>query len=176
MFRYCHIPVSDADAIVHRLLEDGGEAAPAVADIFPQVIENNAVNRKKLGEIVFADNDKMQVLEGILHPLVKGEHKKFINMNLRYGSPLVVLDIPLLFETGADVDCDAVTVVTAPEFIQRQRALARSGIDEQRFSQIISRQMPDREKRRRADFIIHTGLGKAHSMSSIREIIRNILL
>ena len=123
------------------------------------------MDREALGKIVFADSKQKALLEEIMHPLVRAKQKQFLQA-MRYKS-LVVLDIPLLFETGWDTMCDAVMVVSAPHMIQRQRVLQRPNMTEQKFHAILPTQMPDSEKRKRADFIIHTGLGKRFALCEI---------
>ena len=117
---------------------------------------------------MFADAQKLKILEQILHPKVVALEEKFVKKQRSLGAKLVVLDIPLLFETGAEKRVDYTVVVTAPKFIQRRRVLARTGMTAEKFAQIISTQMPDNEKRKRADFIIQTGLGKAYSFRELQ--------
>lgn len=163
-----------ADTIVHRLLQKGGAAVPPVSQAFPEALENEAINRKKLGAIVFADNKKMQQLESILHPLVIKEEEKFARSVKCKGTKILVLDIPLLLETGGDKRMDLTLVATAPEFVQAQRVLARPNMTRQRFLSILAKQLPDKEKRKRADFIVHTGLGKAVSMRQIKILFHTL--
>ena len=174
MFRRRGVPVSDADAIVHALLGPRGGAVAAVAEYFPETRNADAIDRARLGRIVFGDREKMRLLESILHPLVRREHLRFLARCRRRGVKLAVLDIPLLFETGWQRHCGAVAVVAAPAFIQRRRALSRPGMDEASFARILCLQMPDREKRRRADFILHTGLGKAYAMRQVTRLVRRL--
>ena len=172
MFRRQKVPVHDADAGVHQLLAPGGAAVPAVGDLFPGVVRDGGVDRQLLGKIVFADPQALGRLETILHPLVRKKQKAFLRSSAGQRRQLVVLEIPLLFETGGDSNCDAVAVVSAPFFLQSLRVLGRSGMTPEKFSSILSRQMSDLEKRRRADFVIPTGLGQRLSLISIREIIK----
>ncbi len=172
MFRYQKIPVYDADASVHELLAPGGAAVPAVADLFPGVVRDGGVDRQALGKIVFDDPQALGGLESILHPLVRKRQTAFLRFSAGQRRQLVVLDIPLLFETGGDSACDAVAVVSAPFYLQSLRVLARSGMTAEKFFGIMARQMSDLEKRRRADFVIPTGLGRRKSLLSIREIIK----
>ena len=116
---------------------------------------------------------KLKLLENILHPLVREARDKFIKQQNRYKSKLVILDVPLLYETGGDRDCDKVLVVSAPYFIQRQRALARQGMTRKKFNDILKRQLPDHDKRKRADVVIQTGLGKAHTYRVLKRLIRD---
>lgn len=157
------IPVFEADKVVHQLLAK--EAIPFIAKTFPACIKNGVVDREALGKIVFADSKQKALLEAIMHPLVRAKQKQFLQA-VRH-KPLVVLDIPLLFETGWDTMCDRVCVVSAPAMIQRQRVIRRAGMTEQKFHAILATQMPDSEKRKRADFIIHTGLGKRFALCEI---------
>ncbi|WP_341365210.1 dephospho-CoA kinase [Thalassospira sp. SN3W] len=171
MFRYLGVPVHDADASVHHLMAPDGAAFEPIISAFPDVLQDGRIDRQILGPIVFADSDALKCLEAILHPLVRGEENRFLKQNRLAQRPLVVLDIPLLFETAGEKRCDQVAVVSAPEFIQRQRVMARSGMTEAKFSAILAKQMPDREKRRKADFIIPTGLGRAVTFAKIRTIV-----
>ena len=171
MFRYLGVPVHDADASVHHLMAPDGAAFEPIISAFPDVLQDGRIDRQILGPIVFADSDALKCLEAILHQLVRGEENRFLKQNRLAQRPLVVLDIPLLFETAGEKRCDQVAVVSAPEFIQRQRVMARSGMTEAKFSAILAKQMPDREKRRKADFIIPTGLGRAGTFAKIRTIV-----
>ena len=174
MFRCQKIPVYDADAGVHHLLANGGAAVPMVAAAFPGAMSEGGIDRKALGKIVFDDPKALKRLEHIVHPLVRERQKAFLRSSASQRQQLVVLDIPLLFETGGDATCNAVAVVSAPFYLQRQRVLRRSGMTAEKFAGIVARQMPDLEKRRRADFIIPTGLGRRFSLLSIREIIKGM--
>ncbi|MDP2699254.1 dephospho-CoA kinase [Thalassospira sp.] len=171
MFRYLGVPVHDADAVVHDLMKPGGAAFDAIAKNFPGAIQAGKVDRKILGGLVFGNAPELARLEGILHPLVQSREKAFLRQQRRVGRRLVVLDIPLLFETGGDARCDYVAVVSAPAFVQRQRVLARPDMNDEKFRHILQKQMPDRDKRRRADFIIPTGLGRAVTFGYIRSIV-----
>lgn len=174
MFRRLRVPVWDADAVVHRLLGRGGGAVAAVAEAFPAVIRDGAVDRARLGSAVFADPVALARLEAIVHPLVYADQRRFLGRATRAGVALVVLDVPLMFETGGDRVCDAVAVVSAPAFIQRQRLRRRSAMSEARIDATLARQMPDCDKRRRADFVIPTGLGRACSMRAIAAIVSRL--
>lgn len=170
-FRQCGVPVVDADALVHQLMTPRGEAFNAIARAFPQALENGLINRQQLGRIVFAEDKKLRQLEQLLHPQVRHKIKHAIR-HAQYGRvPLMVLEIPLLFETNAEMLCDAVVVVTAPYFLQRQRVMRRAGMTEEKFRQILQHQMPDAEKRRHADWVIPTGSGKAASRASVFNIV-----
>jgi dephospho-CoA kinase len=169
------VPVYDADATVHKLLGPRGRAVAAVEAAFPGVArtapKGRAIDRAALGRIVFADRTRLAELEMILHPLVRDAERRFLASAARHRRRQVVLDIPLLFETGGERRCDAVAVVSAPPLVQRQRALGRPGMDKARLAAILAQQMPDMEKRRRADFIIPTGLGRRFSLRMIRRIL-----
>ena len=171
MLRRLGIPVHDADGEVHRLLGRGGAAVRAVDAAFPGVKSGKAIDRAVLGKIVFADKTALKRLEAILHPLVRQAERRFLAEARREHRRLVVLDIPLLFETKGERRCDGVIVVSAPRSIQRARVLARPGMTKERLAAIEARQMPDREKRRRADIVIETGLGKRHSLAALRRAI-----
>jgi dephospho-CoA kinase len=171
MFRRLGVPVHDADAAVHRLLARGGSAVKPVEAAFPGVVCGGAVDRAALGRRVFGDPVALRRLEAILHPLVRAASVRFLARTRGRRQDLAVLDVPLLFETGGEKRCDAVVVVSAPPFVQRGRVLARPGMTEARLAQILAQQMPDREKRVRADFVVETGLGKRYTLCSIAEII-----
>jgi len=171
MLRRLGLPLHDADAAVHRLMAKGGRAVPAIEAAFPGVLREGAVDRKKLGAAVFGKPEALRRLESILHPLVREETEAFLRRQARRRAPLVVLDIPLLFETGAEKRVDAVLVVTAPPQIQRQRVLARPDMTEARFEQVLAQQTPDAEKRRRADFLLMNGLSKAETLKRLRQIV-----
>jgi dephospho-CoA kinase len=171
MFESLGVPVFDADRTVHDLLNRGSDAITAVAVAFPSVVRAGTVDRKLLADRVFASPQALLRLEGILHPLVAREQRRFVQIAARQRRKMVVLDIPLLFETDGDRDCDAVAVVTAPSFIQRQRLRTRSGIDDQRLAATLSRQMPDGQKRRLADFVIPTGIGRGATMHAVKNVV-----
>jgi dephospho-CoA kinase len=164
-------PVYDSDAIVHALYAKGGGAVEAVGREFPAALKDGAIDRSALSQAVLADDAAMKRLEAIVHPLVRAEQAKFLRQHHAAGAPLVVLDIPLLFETAADKLVDAVIVVTAPADVQRQRALARPNMDERKFAHILSKQMPDAEKRERADFLVNTGFGIEDARAQIRAVL-----
>jgi dephospho-CoA kinase len=170
MFREAGVPVHDSDATVHRLY--AGKAAPLIEAAFPGVVENETVNRAILGQRVLGDAAAMRQLEAIVHPLVRDAEQMFLAEALAKGKPIVVLDIPLLFETHGETRVDAVVVVTASADIQRQRVLSRPGMTEEKFEQILARQMPDPEKRRRSHFLVDTGAGMASARGQVRDILR----
>lgn len=165
------VPVHDADASVHRLLGRGGRAVAAVAAAFPESLVGGAIDRARLGKIVFGDAAALKRLEAILHPLARLDRDRFKAAQARRRAPLIVLDVPLLFETGADSGCDAVLVVSAPGFVQRARVLRRPGMTETRLATILARQTPDAEKRARADFVIPTGQGKRVTLRHLRRAL-----
>ena len=172
MFAREGVPVYDADAAVHRLMAKGGEAVAPVEAAFPGVVEDGAVNRPELGKRVFDKPDELKRLEKIIHPLVGRAQRRFLEQAQRRGEKMVVLDIPLLFETGGDKYVDVSVVVSAPAFLQRQRVLARPGMTGERLNHILAQQMPDAQKRKRADFIVPSGLGKAVALQAVRKIIQ----
>ena len=171
MLRRMGLPLHDADRAVHRLLAKGGAAVAAVEAAFPGVVVEGAVDRERLAVQVFEDRAALKRLEGILHPAVRRATRAFLGRQARAGRSVVVLDIPLLFETGSEALCDAVAVVTAPSFVQRDRVIGRRGMTAARFQAILAKQMPDREKRRRADFVVNTGLSKAATLRQLRAIV-----
>jgi dephospho-CoA kinase len=170
MFRRAGIPVHDADAAVHRLY--AGEAVAPVEAAFPGVVRDGVIDRALLKGRVLGDEAAMKRLEAIVHPLVRAETERAIGAAGQARAPLIVLDIPLLFETGRESACDAVAVVTAPPEVQRARVLTRPGMDEATFAAILARQMPDAEKRRRAHFIIDTGQGLEIAENQVHALIR----
>jgi dephospho-CoA kinase len=171
MLRRLGIPVHDADAEVHRLLGAGGAAVKAVAAAFPGVKRGKAIDRATLGRLVFADPAALRRLEKILHPLVGQAERKFLARSRRERQALVILDIPLLFETEGERRCDGVLVVSAPRAIQLARVMARPDMTKARLAAMEARQLPDAEKRRRADVVISTGLGKRHSLRALRQAL-----
>jgi dephospho-CoA kinase len=166
------IPVFEADAEVHRLLAKGGAAVTRIGEAFPGAVRNGAVDRAKLGGIVFADDGARIRLESVVHPLVRAAEMRFLERSRARHMRIVALDIPLLFETGADSLCDASIVVSAPPFVQRGRVLARPGMTPERLAQVLERQMPDPEKRQRADFTVPTGLGFRTTLKALRRIVK----
>ena len=169
MFAAEGIPVNDADKVVHDLYR--GEAAAPIEQAFPGVVENGVVNRERLSGQLSGNPDKFRQLEAIVHPLVRQKEKAFIESSTSAGADMVVLDIPLLLETGGEDRVDVVVVVTCDPEIQRQRVLARPGMTEEKFAMILSRQMPDGEKRRRADYLIDTGNGMDAARRQVLDVI-----
>lgn len=171
IFRQLGVPVYDADAVVHTLLAPGGAAVKAVARAFPAAKSGKGISRPKLGKLVFGKPKQLRRLEAILHPLVRQQEKTFVRRMRSRRTRLVVLDIPLLYETAGDQRCDAVAVVWAPAAVQRARVLRRSGMDMRRFGAIQVQQMPDRAKRARADFAVPSGLGRAVMRRALVRIV-----
>ena len=167
------VPLFDADRVVHRLLAPGGTAVEPVAAAFYGVrTAKGGIDRSLLGQRVFSDSEALSRLERIIHPMVEGFEKRFLAFARARREPIVVLDIPLLFESGSERRCDYVLVVSAPRFVQRQRVLRRPGMTEGRLAAILTNQMPDYEKRRRADFVVPTGLSRALSLRRLRAVVR----
>jgi dephospho-CoA kinase len=170
MFAEAGVPVHDADAAVHRLYE--GDAVPAIEAAFPGVTGGGKVDREKLGLRVLTDQTGLKRLEAIVHPLVLREEERFLAEAKTRCARCAVLDIPLLFETGADRRVDVVVVVSAPYEEQRRRVLARPGMTEERFSAFLAKQIPDEEKRRRADFVVDTSQGFDSARAQVRAILQ----
>ncbi len=168
------VPVHDADAAVHALMAKGGAAVPAIQEAFPQAVHDGRVDRQILGALVFDDRPALRRLEKILHPRVQKDKQRFLARASRAGARVVVLDVPLLFETGGDAHCDAVVCVTAPAFVQRARVLMRAGMTAEKFEAILAKQMPDAEKRRRANFIVQTGLGRVENLRGVVKILDDV--
>jgi dephospho-CoA kinase len=171
-FRRLHVRVFDADAAVHALQDRGGRAVAPIAAAFPGTVREGKVDREALRRAVLGNPDSLRRLERIVHPLVRDAERRFLAAARRRGERLVVLDIPLLFETGGQGRCDLVVVVTAPASVQRWRVLRRPGMTEARLRAILARQTPDREKRRRADLLVHTGLSRHAAQRAIRKLVR----
>ncbi|HXS42136.1 MAG TPA: dephospho-CoA kinase [Stellaceae bacterium] len=174
MLRRMRVPVYDADAAVHRMMGKGGIAVAAVAAAFPGVVKDGAIDRAALGSRVFGDPGAMKRLEAIIHPLVRRDEDRFLAEMRRRRAKLVVMDVPLLFESGRDRRYDATIVVAAPEFLRRARVLARPGMTPARLAAIMAKQMPDIEKRRRADIVVPSGLGRAFTWRRLRHAIERL--
>ncbi len=171
-FRCLGVPVFDADATVHRLFQPGGAAVAPVLAAFPGSGDaSGGIDRRALGRLVFGNEPALRRLEAIVHPLVREAQRRFLAAGAAQRTPLVVLDIPLLFETGGAKLVDAVAVVSAPAFLQAQRVLRRPGMTPARFAAILARQVPDEAKRKRADFVIKSGLSKRHATAAVAGII-----
>jgi dephospho-CoA kinase len=162
------VPVHDADAAVHKLY--AGEAAGLIEVAFPGSTRNGTVDRVQLGKQVTGDPTALRRLEEIVHPLVRNAERKFLRDAEIAGAPIVVLDVPLLFETGGDGRVDATVVVSASAAMQRERVLER-GVSLERLEALLGRQMPDAEKRRRADFVVDSGQGVEHARAQVRQIL-----
>ncbi|MHC1547378.1 dephospho-CoA kinase [Phyllobacterium sp. K27] len=174
MFLDAGIPVYSADDTVHRLYR--GEAAPLIEQAFPGTTKDGEeVDRVKLSTAVMGKPEALQRLENIVHPLVRNEELRFRQEAKESGAKLVLLDIPLLFETGAEKRVDKVLVVTAPEQVQRERVLAREGMTADKLDAILARQVPDAEKRNRADFIIDTSQGLVAARAEVKKIIHSLV-
>jgi len=169
MLRELGVPVFDADAEVHKMQGPGGELLPAIEAAFPGSTGPEGVKRAELGAIVFADSDALSRLEAIVHPAVAAKRGGFMDEN--WQAPLVVFDIPLMFEKSGTAGLDGVAVVSAPAQEQRRRVLARPGMTERKFEDILARQMPDAEKRRRADHVIDTGTTMDETRRQVAELI-----
>ncbi|MCG6856520.1 MAG: dephospho-CoA kinase [Salaquimonas sp.] len=172
MFRDFGVPVHDADATVHALYR--GKAVPVIAEMFPDAIKDGAVDRAALGAIVLQDAEAMKRLEAAIHPMVRAEEQAFLAAARKRGEPFVILDIPLLFETGGENRVDGVVVVTCEPQEQRRRVLARPGMNEQKFGAILARQVPDAVKRQKADFLIVTDGGLEDTRRQIAGIVEKI--
>lgn len=168
MFRDNGVPVFDADGSVHELQGPGGRLIPAIEAAFPGTTGPNGVDRAKLGGQVFGDDDALRQLERIVHPAVAEERAAFLKANA--DAPIVIFDIPLLFEKGGNTQVDAVVVVSAPPEVQRARVLARPGMTIEKFEQILARQMPDAEKRARADHVIDTGTDLSVTRARVHDV------
>lgn len=171
-FRRARIPVFDADLAVHRMQAKGGRAVKAIEAAFPGTTADGAVDRAALRQAVLGNREALTRLEHLLHPMVEAEEREFVGRARRAGRRAVVLDIPLLFETGGTGRCDYVLVVSAPARLQRDRVIRRPGMTPSRFAEILRAQLPDREKRRRADFVVGTALSRAGTLRQLRAIVR----
>lgn len=171
MFAAEGVPVYDADAEVHKLYDKGGSAVGRVGVHFPGVVTDGRVDRKALGSRVLGDPEALKRLEGIVHPLMKEARARFFEKAEAAGADLVVLDIPLLFETGGESKVDAIVTVTAPQHVQRERVMNREGMTAEKFEAILARQTPDAEKRARAHYVIDTGSGLDAARDQVRRVI-----
>lgn len=172
MIRILGVPIHDSDRAVHEALQSGGSAFNEVSALFPQALEGGAINRQKLGQIVFGDPQKRQALEAILHPAAQKSQMDFIQSH--QGKEIVCLEIPLLFETGAEKRLDYVVCVTATLAVQRKRVLKRHGMTEEKFSSILAAQMPSEEKAKRADFVVQTGCGYVVTFLQVYKTLKAI--
>ena len=173
-FRRAGVPVFDADAAVHALQGRGGRAVRAIGEAFPGAVRDGAVDRAALRAIAVPDPAAMQALERILHPMVRAAERAFLARARRAGRRLAVLDVPLLLETGGERRVDLVLVASAPRAVQRARVRARRRMTEAQIDAIMARQMPDAEKRRRADVIIPTGLSRHHALRRLKRLMQEM--
>lgn len=169
LFAEAGVPVYDADATVHRVYE--GEAAPAIEAAFPGTTVDGKVDRTRLSERVVHDPAAIRRLEQIVHPMLRSHHQRFLEEAEKSGALVAVVDVPLLYETGGETRVDAVVVVTTSPEIQRERILARESMTGEKLDAILARQLPDAEKRKRADFVVDT----SHGLDPVREQIKHIL-
>ena len=169
LFREAGVPVHDSDEAVHRLY--AGKAAPLIEAAFPGTVENGVVDRNRLAKRILGDSEAIKTVERIVHPLVREDANDFLKAQRAAGVPLAVLDIPLLFETGGEGRVDRIVVVSAPADIQRERVLARPGMTVEKFEAILARQVPDAEKRARADFIVESGEGLESARRRVEAIV-----
>ena len=174
LFRRVRVPVFDADCVVHALQAPGGAALRPIGAAFPGTVRNGVLDRAALRALVLADPAALRRLEAIVHPLVRQAEHRFLGRARRAGAPAVVLDIPLLFETGGAGRVDTVVVVSAPRAVQLARVARRRGMSPAQAEAVIARQMPDAEKRRRADLVIRTGLSRRHAQSRLARFIQAI--
>lgn len=175
MFRDFGVPVQEADAVVHQLYACGGAGSKVIATLAPEAIrEDGSVNRDSLRDLVQGDPDLLAQIEAAVHPLVGKEREIFLAKARESGAALAVLDIPLLYETGADSVVDVVAVVSAPESIQRERVLAREGMTADTLAMILARQMPDAEKRARADYVVDSGQGFEVARRQVAAIVESV--
>ncbi len=174
MFAAEGVPVYDADAEVHKLYDKGGSAVWKVGERFPGVVIDGKVDRKALSKRVMGDPDALKRLEAIVHPLLTEARAAFFMKAAENAADIVVLDIPLLYETAGESKVDVVVVATATPEIQRQRVMSREGMSEMKFSAILARQLPDEEKKKRADFVIDTSQGMDAARAQVREVIRSL--
>ncbi len=172
MFADEGVPVHDADAAVHLLY--AGRAAPLIESAFPGTVIDGTVDRAALGAKVLNDPAAMNRLEAIVHPLVRAEEEAFLEAARQSGAPLALLDIPLLYETGAETRCDKIVVVSAPAEIQRERVLRRPGMSEEKFAAILAKQVQDAEKRARADFVIDTSDGFDATRTAVKAVVAEL--
>jgi dephospho-CoA kinase len=174
MFAAQGIPVFDSDAAVHALYEKGGDAVAAIGSIVPSAIIQGGVDRQKLAAMIQAQPSLLPRIESAVHPLVQKMQARFLADAAAAGSDMALLDVPLLFETGREKDVDVVIVVSAGERLQRERALSRSGMTAEKFDFILSRQMPDEQKRAQADYVIDTSSSLADTAREVERVIADI--
>ncbi|WP_024588210.1 dephospho-CoA kinase [Aliihoeflea sp. 2WW] len=171
-FREAGVPVHDSDEAVHRLY--AGKAAPLIEAAFPGTVKDGVVDRALLGSRILGDAAALKTVERIVHPLVRADADAFLAEHRAAGRKLVVLDIPLLFETGGEGRVDRIVVVSAPADIQRERVLARPGMSVEKFEAILAKQVPDAEKRKRADFVVESGGGLEAARAAVEAIVAEL--
>ena len=170
LFARLGLPVFDADATVHALYAPKGAGAEAIRSRFPGAVTEAGVDRARLNKIIAGDPSALRALEALVHPLVRQEEERFIEAARKRNEDLVILDIPLLFETGRDATMDAIVVVSAPEAVQRERVLKRPGMTAEKLDAILARQVPDVDKRAKADFVIETDKGLDHALLQVKRV------
>jgi len=175
MFRDEGCAVFDADATVHQLYARGGKAVPIIRSVFPDAIKNGAVNRQVLGKHMRADPLQLTVLESFVHPLVGEMRSEFLESARSRGDRVVVMDEPLLFEMNQEQSVNKIAVVTAPKSVQRERVMSRPGMTEDLFRLLLSRQLADAEKRKRADYLIFTDKGLENARNQVRQILKELV-
>lgn len=180
MLKEMGIPVHDADATVHKLLAGGGAGVAPVAALFPAALVQDAngqdmIDRAALGKIVFADLAQKKKLEAVLHPLVRADSEAFKSEMEKAGHKIIVFDIPLLYETGGEKRVDAVLCVSAAADVQKARVMARPGMTEERFNHVLSQQMPDADKRARADYVVTTDIGFDETRAQLKAVVEKLL-
>jgi len=175
MFRAEGVPVSDADEIVHRLYADCAPLKAALTEVFGDILRDNVVDRARLSACLQTDPEGFARLDALVHPYVTAEREAFVRSGREAGAKLIVSDIPLLFETGAEKQFDKVAVVSAPPQVQAERVLSRKGMTPEKFAQIVKRQMPDAQKRARADFVIDTGQDIEATRAGVRALINHLV-
>ena len=175
LFSKLGVPVCDADSIVHALYDKGGAAVEPIRAVFPDVVAEGRVDRVKLGESLAVEPEGFERLESIVHPLVRQAQQDFLDRSRKKGVTLAVLDIPLLFETGRDRDVDRIVVVSAPPEIQKERVMKRPGMTAETFNALLARQLPDEEKRARADFVVDTSKTREHAFAQVRDIVAALM-
>ena len=168
MLKRMSIPIYDAEKCIHELFKKGGGATIKIKNMFPSAIVDDVVDRKILGRLVFGKPDQLKILESIVHPLARQKRREFLALHRRRKTKRVVLDIPLLFETNSENECDYVIVASAPWFLQRRRALLWPGMNLRKLTAILQRQLPDHKKRKLCNVVIPTGLGKAYTLRKLR--------
>jgi len=174
LFAELGLPVHDADAVVHTLYDRGGAAVAPLAKAFPSSVHDGRIDRMKLAALIGGNYDAFEKLEAIVHPLVRAAENEFLAAAAKRGDDVVILDIPLLFETGGEGRMDAVVVVSAPDHVQRERVLARPGMTLEKLEAINARQLPDVDKRAKADFVIETDKGKEHAFAQVQRVVAEL--